>query len=339
MSKGKRSVFMLILLISTLLLLSACEQDQGQAQPAEDSGTQETVLDYRIADGSEGAELMLANDAYYDGFSQNDLDFRMQKTGATMDEYQAFAKKQVIDFTEEQKAIIDEHMARTEAVITEKGYQIPEMEQIVFINTTMKEECDAMAYTHGTQIYIDGNAMAKINKDGEEGVKKLDYIFAHELFHCITRCNPDFRSEMYQIIHFTVQDEDFVIPKSVHEYFISNPDVEHHNAYATFTIDGEPVECFTAFVTTKHFEKEGERFFDSGTTALVPIDGSDNYYTPEEAENFDEIFGKNTDYVIDPEECLADNFGYLLAYGMDGPEGKGYPNPEIITSIEELLLN
>ncbi len=55
----------------------------------------------------------------------------------------------------------------------------------------------------------------------------------------------------------------------------------------------------------KHFEKAGDRFFDSGTTALVPIDGTDKYYTPEDADNFDEVFGKNTGYVIDPEECLA----------------------------------
>lgn len=344
--RKEKYAWLLILLLSMLMLLPAC----GQTQPAESAGSQgsasasvsvsesESLLDYRIADGAEGAELMLANDAYYEGFSQNDLDFRMQKTGASMEEYQAYAKKQVIDFSDEQKAVIDEHMKRLVDVIEEKGYQIPELEQIVFINTTMKEECDAMAYTHGTQIYIDGAAIEKINGDGEEGVRKLDYIFAHEVFHCITRCNPDFRSEMYKIIHFTTQDEDFPIPESVKEYFISNPDVEHHNSYATFKINGKPIECFAAFVTTKHFEKEGDRFFDSATTALVPIDGTDKYYTPEEADNFDEIFGKNTDYVVDPEECMADNFGYLMAYGMDGPEGKGYPNPEIITSIEGVLL-
>ena len=71
--------------------------------------------------------------------------------------------------------------------------------------------------------------------------------------------------------------------------------------------------------------------------ALVPVDGSDIYYTPEQAENFDEIFGTNTDYVVDPEECMADNFGYALAYGMDGPNGDGYPNPEIIEGIMEYL--
>lgn len=54
--------------------------------------------------------------------------------------------------------------------------------------------CDAMAYTHGTQIYIDADALVKINEQGEQSMKRLDYILAHELFHCITRCNRDFRS-------------------------------------------------------------------------------------------------------------------------------------------------
>ena len=333
MSREKKSACLLVLLISALMLLSAC----GQAQPAEDPGNSKSVLDYRLADRREGAELMLSNDEYYEGFSQNDLDFRMQKTGALMDEYKAFAREQALDFTDEQKDVIEKHMGRIDDTVRERGYQIPEMDQIVFINTTMKEECDAMAYTHGTQIYIDGDAILKISREGEKGDRRLDYFFSHELFHCITRCNRDFRSEMYRIIHFTTQDDDFIIPESVKEYFISNPDVEHHDSYATFMIGGKPVECFTAFVTTKHFEKEGDRFFDSATTALVPVDGTDVYYTPEEADNFDEIFGTNTGYVIDPEECMADNFGYLLAYGMDGREGKGYPNPEIITAIEDIL--
>lgn len=84
-------------------------------------------------------------------------------------------------------------------------------------------------------------------------------------------------------------------------------------------------------------EHEQKKQFESGATALVPIDGTDTYWTAEDASNFDEVFGTNTDYVIDPEECMADNFSYLITYGMDGPEGKGYPNPEIIQGIADIL--
>ena len=41
--------------------------------------------------------------------------------------------------------------------------------------------------------------------------------------------------------------------------------------------------------------------------------------------------------MIDPEECMADNFSLALTYGMEGPDGIGYPNPEIIKGIIDYL--
>ena len=72
-------------------------------------------------------------------------------------------------------------------------------------------------------------------------------------------------------------------------------------------------------------------------TALFPIDGTDIYYTKEQASNFDEVFGTNTGYTIDPEECMADNFADAMQYGMDGKNGQGYPNPEIIRGVLDIV--
>ena len=283
---------------------------------------------------------MLSNeDNYYSHFSQNDLDYKMQKTGATMEEYKAFAAEQVQDFTATEKSFINRRIKNIEKTLEKNGYELPELDEIVFIKTTMDEELGASGYTHGTQIYLSDRVLERYLSDTPGGEKALytRYIFWHEMFHCLTRCNPDFRAEAYKLIHFTVQEDDYPLPPSVFEYHISNPDVEHHNSYATFRIGGQNIDCFTDFVTARHFEQERDSFFDCATTALVPVDGSDTYYTPEQAENFDEVFGTNTDYVVDPEECMADNFGYALTYGMNGPTGSGYPNPEIIEGILAIL--
>ncbi len=74
-----------------------------------------------------------------------------------------------------------------------------------------------------------------------------------------------------------------------------------------------------------------------GTIVPAAVDGTDIYYTLNGAENFDEGFGTNTGDVIDPEECMADNFGFLIVYGMNGPDGNGCPNPEITASTENML--
>ena len=285
-------------------------------------------IEYSFADREAGVAYMMSNEDYYAGFSQNDLDYKMQKKGAGMEEYLAFAREQVMDFTEEEKTLIDQGMAWLEKTLTDRGLSLPALDPVVFIRTTMQEEKGAGAYTHGTQIYI-GEYV-----DREALDEVLLTVLAHELFHCMTRSDPQFRKDMYGLIHFAVQDEEYALPDSVFQAYISNPDVEHHNACATFIIDGQPVDCFAALVTRKGFEQPGDSFFDCMVTALVPVDGRDVWYAPEDAENFDEVFGRNTWYVIDPEECMADNFADAIVYGLDGKE---YPNPEIIESILDYL--
>ena len=297
-------------------------------------------IPHRFASAEEGRELMLSNNEnYYDHFSQNDLDYKMQKTGATMEEYKEFAAQQVLEFTAAEKSFINKRIRNIEKTLEKNGYTIPELDEIVFIKTTMDEELGASGYTHGTQIYLNATVLSAYSLMSilPETGQLADELIVHEIFHCLTRNNPEFRKDMYSIINFTVTDTDFEIPASVFEYHITNPDVEHHNSYATFIIDGEEVDCFTDFVTTMHFEESQSTFFSCSETALIPIDGRDIYYTPDQASNFDEIFGTNTGYVEDPEECLADNFAYAVVYGIEGRDNQGYPNPEIIQAIIDYM--
>ena len=320
------SVILIIAIASTALC--SCAKKKGNHIP------------HRYATAEEGRELMLSNNEnYYDKFSQNDLDFKMQKTGATMDEYKEFAGAQVLDFTPMEKSYMDKCISKMEKALDKNGYVLPEIDEIVFIKTTMLEEPGASGYTHGTQIYLQAEVIS-VYSIGHiiPGFDEYFYhLLWHELFHCLTRNNPDFRADMYSLVNFTVVDSDYELPDSVFEYHISNPDVEHHNAYATFIIDGEEVDCFTDFITTKHYDEVHASFMTCSETALVPIDGTDTFYTPDQASNFDEVFGTNTGYVVDPEECMADNFADAMLYGIDGPDKQGYPNPEIIQGVIDRL--
>lgn len=331
------------LAIAASLILFGCSSPHVSAESNSSAAEQSTAspvtaqqaIAHRYASASEGKDLLLSNKAYYAGFSQNDLDFRMQKTGATMAEYQAFAAEQVQDFTNEEKALLDGQLAEMAATLAERGYTLPPLDEVVFVKTTMAEECDAGGYTHGTTIFVSTKMLNMFTAPtaAHRDPNILTTFLWHELFHCQTRCHPDFRAHMYQLVHFTVHDKDYVLPPSVGEYHISNPDVEHHDSSAVFSIDGKDVECFVDMITTKHFEHAGDNFFLCSTTALVPVDGTDTFYTPDQASNFYEVFGRNTTYVVDPEECMADNYSYALTYGTEGEYGLGYETPEIIEGI------
>lgn len=116
--------------------------------------------------------------------------------------------------------------------------------------------------------------------------------------------------------------------------------IEINYHYATFTIDGEKQDCalLTLYTATweEAYAEDGEEanFFDFSQTVLVPIGAPDTWYPFEDASDFWDIVGKNTDYVDAPEECMADNFAFAV---VDGLNGRHYESPWLIEKIIALL--
>ena len=307
------------------------------ASASEETGmevTEYSLFSFRFATAEEAADLLLSNRDYYENMNQLDLNYRMQKTDATLRELEDFIPLQMRSFTQAEMDAVWDAMSNIESRCLSQGYRLPDAGTLVFAKTTMEEECGARAYTHGTQIYLGQSVLDMGLSEDESHRAVFSSILAHELFHCLTRAHPEFRAGMYSILHFTVEEEDFVFGESIRERMISNPDVGHHNSWAAFEIEGETRNCAVIFTVSRPFTDKGDSFFQNSVTGLVPLDSPDTMYTPEDADNFWEIFGLNTSYVIDPEETLADNFSFALIWG---PEGRLYKTPEIIRDMDALL--
>ena len=63
--------------------------------------------------------------------------------------------------------------------------------------------------------------------------------------------------------------------------------------------------------------------------ADATLDDLEHPFHFEEASDFWDKMGENTDYVNAPEECLAVNFSYAIIFGMNYK----YETPELIRSI------
>jgi len=287
-------------------------------------------IEYTFASREEGKKLLLQNKEFFDSLTQNDLEFKMQKTGVTLAQYRDFAAAQVLEFTDKDKAILKGTIDTLEQRLRDRKVILP-VKPITFIKTTMVEEGGADAYTHGYQIYV-GDVL--IDMDPE---KRLEEV-THEIWHCLSQFNPDLRRRMYSLIGFKIQPRDYALPASVKEFFITNPDVKHHDACAVFNIQGMKTECFCAVRTVCHYENcNNESFFPLLIPVLVLTDGSNKWTTFHNARDLDKVFGANTQYTLDPEECMADNFAYAMCYGMKGRNGKGYPTPSIIEGVLKIF--
>ena len=85
---------------------------------------------------------------------------------------------------------------------------------------------------------------------------------------------------------------------------------------------------------------EGGNFFQYLNIGLVPIDknagkaieenGKAIIYSVKEASDFYDKMGRNTGYIIDPEEVLADNFSFLLTNQVED-----LSSPDMIQKMEE----
>ena len=161
---------------------------------------------------------------------------------------------------------------------------------------------------------------------------------AHELFHLLTRTDHAFKAAMYQTIGFTVLDNEINFPAELIGKKISNPDISRYDSYATFTIQGIAQNCTMMIYTEKPYENGN--LFDYLKIGLIPLneemiplqqEGKTVIHDIEEATDFYTQVGKNTSYIINPEEILADNFAFTLTNKSD------IPNPEIIDRIKTVL--
>lgn len=289
-------------------------------------------LFYRFATQAEAQMLVTDIDTYTSQLNQFDIEARLQKQGGRKSQLLTLAMNEARNWSDADKEKMKKAMTAIETEIRKQKYQLNLPGEIVLLKSGMAEENGALAYTRENWIAVSEKALNELS-DAD-----LKQLMAHELFHLLTRTDHAFKSAMYRTIGFTVLDRDINFPTDLMEKKISNPDISNYDSYATFTIQGTPQNCTMIIYSEKPYESGS--LFDYLKTGLIPLneemiplqqDGKTIIYNLEEATDFYTQVGKNTTYIIHPEEILADNFAYTLTGKSD------VPNPEIISKIKTVL--
>ena len=351
----KTPLLSLSALICTLSLMTGCSRP---AVPEAKS----SHISYRFASAEEGRQLRLSNTNYFNALTQNDIDWKFRSTGKTLDEFKTFAASQIQDFTDEEKKAIDAMVSSVETRLNALEICL-RPDEVIFVKSDMQDEGGAGGYTHRNEIYL-SSFLVQTLVDALQGNDTyppdyLEYIFvmapsiiAHELFHCLSRNDAGFRQQMYSLIHFTVMDHEVEFGPSVRNLLLQNPDVERFDNWAEFTINGQKRRCILIPVYECSYAEAAAAdpnasFFNHVQCVLVPLDAPDTMIPIGQASDFYTVLGHNTEYVIAAEECMADNFGNLVAFGFNGyyeyvdgkPQFTSYQTPGLIHNICETLRN
>ena len=287
---------------------------------------------------TEGRQILTARDEYIQRLSPFDRSARMKTDKAVSEvELLAFIGRNVAEWSKDEMQTVQPAIEALQPLLSDLRLSLPPTVQL--IKTTGAEEGNA-AYTRATAVVLPQSELGKSQKD-------LQKLICHELFHILSRQNPELRERLYGIIGFTRCNE-IALPPDLDRRRITNPDAPRNDHFIRLTIDGQEslaVPILLSRVETYDVKRGGEFFAylqfqflavekdrHSGNLKPVIENSSPKLVGMERVSGFMEQVGKNTDYIIHPEEILADNFALLVL------DARNAASPEILQKMREVLL-
>jgi hypothetical protein len=197
---------------------------------------------------------------------------------------------------------------------------------------------DGMPHTRANAIMLPESVLR------EATAGALAYFLAHETFHVLSRDDAALREELYAAIGFHPCAK-VEVPRPLANLRVTNPDAPHSRHTIRVRWRGQVVEAlpFVQFAADDIDPREGfktqmrttwllmEHALD-GCRMRAPAEG----VPPDELEGLWDQIGRNTRYVLHPEEALADNFALLYFTSRAGGPTK-VPSPEVLQRMLKIL--
>ena len=288
-----------------------------------------------FASGIDAGGHLKTEDTFLQNLSPFDRSARL-KTGREVDhaEYLDYIAAQTLDWTAEEKEKINNAMVLVNLAFSQYSLSFPE--ELIFIKTTGLEEGNA-AYCRGNNIIVLPASYINVPMD------RLCNLLIHELFHIYSRNNSVTKDALYEILSFRKCGE-LQLPEEIFRWKITNPDAASNNYFFSSTINGSDYALMPILLASSNYnEEKGGEFFDylglyfiaitENNDAAVPLirNGSYVLFAPDQVPDYGRLIGRNTTYIIHPEEVLADNFLFMVN------NRKNLPNMEIIEEMRSIL--
>jgi len=290
----------------------------------------------QFASAEEGREILTASDAFSAKLSRFDLQCRLKTDKEVkLADWKRIVAESVRPWEQADIETMNRSLARLGKRL--EKYRVPLPPVIRLVRTTGEEEGEA-AYTRGAAIVLPTKVMKY--PDGQ-----LDRLLLHELFHLVSRQDGALRAKLYRIIGFEVC-ESIELPTSLAPRRITNPDAPLIDCTISLkAADGRTVTAAPILYSRdKQFDaKRGESLFRSLIFRLMVVErrggrwepvltrGEPTVIDPRKEKSFLEQVGENTNYIIHPDEILADNFVRMVM------EDKDVQTPRIIDEMRRLL--
>ncbi len=295
-------------------------------------------------------------EGFFEKISMVDMDIQMNKPHAkdanrddVLAEYKSYIQKDVASFTASEKEMITRIMKRMHTQCSKLSSDLV-LPEIRLIKTHAKHYGPSVYYTRDNIIVIPKYVLETPNEES------FYSTMLHELFHIYSRFNPKKQDELYELIGFKRinNPEYLVFDEALKKKMLTNPDgVNIGFAIKLEQEKGSPVLAIPVLFSKKEaYDPNTKDFFDYVDFGLFEIkpplsrmikvvsdkNGNSTISQALMADFFRQI-KDNTNYIIHPDEVMADNFMYAVL-SVESPEYLNRFSTEgkaLIGEIKEIL--
>jgi hypothetical protein len=344
---------LLLLGLLTISLLS-CKTKQNISNAVALSPNQQLVFLDSIQAAAAIVEDKVEN--FFEDIGILDMSIQMKKAYpegtdrlVVLADYKQYLKKDVLSFSGEDQAFLEKVFQRALTNANKVSTSIFGQE-VRLIKTHAKHYGESVYYTRENIIVIPKSVLVEKNEAA------IYQTMLHELSHIYTRYNTKQRAALYELIGFKDIGPvtNLQMDPALKHRVLLNPDGVDYS-YAIKLDIGEPQAILAIpiiLANTTSFKKEQPEFFsylDFGLFKISPpvsklikvhSDPEGNsLIKPDQYADFYRQIKDNTNYIIHPDEIIADNFMFLIAAQEDAksldrfsPEGR-----KLLQDIERIL--
>lgn len=290
----------------------------------------------RLVGVEEGQEVLTTEDLFLTSMSRFDLECRLRRRDATLDDYKAMVRREVRAFTDEDRR----RLAAATATVAERlrPFHLPFPREVLVVLTSGDEEANA-AYCRGRAIVLPER---RVRQGAPESLASL---LAHELFHILSANHEPLRRRLYALIGFH-SCPNIELPEEYAGRKLTNPDGPRLDYFLELEAGPPPRRAVPVLLADvprydpdqggslfKHLKFHLLEVEQTGDGAWRPLlrDGDLVLLDPKGEPSFRRQIGANTGYIIHPDEVLADNFVMLIEGRQD------LRTPELIERLRVVL--
>ena len=342
----------LTVVIAVVLLIHSPAAQAQEAAANASSCTDSRILSKRVT----FADLLRAQKTlgHKDQYAKQLSDFEMaarQKTAAptNVKEFLDFAAGAGRSWTASEEGNWQALVGKLSDAMQGVNLHVPNID---LIKTSGVEEFGA-AYTRRHAIMLPQSWATSLPMTDP---RRAFFLLAHELFHVLSRTDSLLRDDLYALLGFRSVDG-FEYPAELDERRVTNPDSFEYLHTVTVQSGSQSVDVIPVFQSLLPLNEviQLPNFFDALDIVLLSVDpdtgdalrdgNGDLVKYNFGNTNWIPLMLRNTSFIIQPEEILADNFATLMEWRSDGvlppanPDGFPINDLDLLTAIEGILAS